>query len=91
MCLLQSYTQKRPPRNRADSDTGGGKPPGGSGGSRGPPGGSGGGSDGSGNEAQHSTRPRGTSDARFRTKGEPTGVSTSGYRKFSHFICELGA
>ena len=91
-CHLQSYTQKRPPRNRADSDSGGGKPPGGSGGSRGPPGGSGGGgSDGSSNEAQHGTRPRGTSDARFRAKGELTGVSTSGYRKLPSCNLKLSA
>ncbi|KAG6868625.1 hypothetical protein C0993_000215 [Termitomyces sp. T159_Od127] len=76
---VMSYTQKRPTRSR-DKDSG--KPPGSSGSGGGPAnGGPGPGSGGPGNDwhPQQYSRPRGTSDARWRTVGSETNSNNSGY------------
>ncbi|KAG6897756.1 hypothetical protein C0992_011425 [Termitomyces sp. T32_za158] len=72
---VMSYTQKRPTRSR-DKDSG--KPPGSSGGG---PANDGLGPGGPGNDwhAQQFSRPRGTSDAKWRTMGSEMTSSNSGY------------
>ncbi|KNZ81290.1 Protein ral2 [Termitomyces sp. J132] len=72
---VMAYTQKRPARSR---DTDNGKPPGssGSGPSSGGLGPSGPGSD---SHSQQFSRPRGTSDARWRTMGSAPTPHSSGY------------
>ncbi|KAF8073618.1 regulatory protein ral2 [Lyophyllum atratum] len=75
---VMSYTQKRPSRSRGEKDNS--KPPGGPGGGGGGPTNGPGGPDGPpGNDSQYVTRPRGTSDARWRNMGNSSATG-SGYR-----------
>ncbi|KAF9464161.1 regulatory protein ral2 [Collybia nuda] len=79
---VMSYTQKRPSRSRGEKEGGGsGKPPGGAGGGGPPNGGGGGGGGSSGNESQYISRPRGTSDARWRTMPDSS-VNNTGFSKY---------
>ncbi|KAG6844660.1 hypothetical protein H0H87_005028 [Tephrocybe sp. NHM501043] len=78
---VMQYTQKRPSRNRDRDNNSNNKPGSSGGGGGGPSNGPGGGGGGSGsNDAQHLSRPRGTSDARWRTMGSGGGSDVnSGY------------
>ncbi|KAJ7600839.1 hypothetical protein C8J56DRAFT_911415 [Mycena floridula] len=72
---VMSYTQKRPSKSRNDKDgSGGGRPPDVGGGGGGPSNGSG----GPPNNDKYVSRPRGTSDARWRTAID-TGPSNTNY------------
>ncbi|GLB38527.1 putative kelch motif containing protein [Lyophyllum shimeji] len=72
---VMSYTQKRPSRSRGDKD---GKPPSGSSGGGPPANGPGGPGGPPGNDSQYGSRPRGTSDARWRHMGDSV-TAASGY------------
>ncbi|KAJ7675669.1 hypothetical protein DFH06DRAFT_1466493 [Mycena polygramma] len=81
---VMSYTQKKPSRSRTEKDSGsGGGRDGGSGPSNHHNGNGGGGGGGGGGEPKYSTRPRGTSDARWATNTSDSGPR-GGYSNYGN-------